>query len=830
MVLALTLGLIANGCSSDDKPNVQLVSIQVNPDAAKIVVGETKQYAAVGTFDDLSTRDISAEVVWNSSNNTAATISETGLATGITEGSTTIITAAAGSLVSNQASLEVVSESNRLISIAIEPTTAQIQLGASLSFEAIGTYQDSSVRTITAEVLWESTNPTIVAISNTPGSKGVAVGLASGSSDITASTLDIVSDPVTATVTEVALETISISPADPTLPLGTTQKFKATGTYSDNSTADLTKVVTWMSSNKVVADFSAEPGEEGFCTTLAEGSTSITAIHGSVISDPVTLTVTSASLVIINIEPTAPNVPVGAEVQFSATGIYSDGGTHDLTDSVAWFSSDETKVAFESATLGLALAKAEGSAQIWCSRNQLESNRATMTVSSATLESIEISPVNPSVPIGQQIQLTAFGHYSDQNVVDITNTATWDSTVKTVATVSNAAGTKGLTTGLTEGTTVISAAVGNIRGEATLQVKNIEIISIVVTPTGATLPVGEKLQYVATATFNDTSQAEVTSVVTWHVGSTLVADIGNSAADHGQATAIGVGNTTVWCVSTNGVASSPVGLTVTSASLVSIAITPNNPSVVIGATQQFTAMGRYTDGSQLDITADVLWESSDETIATISNSAGTKGLATTSLVGATNITATKDLITSPPSRLSVVSPNLESIAVTPSNANIDVGVTIQYTAMGHYSDNQDRDITTQCYWESSATAIASVSNGAGTRGQVTGNAQGNAQITASYQTVTSPAVPVTVNTPVNQQPVAVLEGDATATVGVQATYTGASSYDPDGTITNYTFNFGDGTGDIDNGTNPVINHTCMVSALVAPRLSVTVMTTVKVLA
>ena len=149
MVLALALGLVANGCSSDDKPNVHLVSIQVNPDAAKIVVGETKQYAAVGTFDDLSTRDISAEVIWSSSNSSVATISQTGLATGVTEGGTTIITAAAGNLASNQASLEVVSESNRLISIALEPTTAQIQLGASLSFEAIGTYQDSSVRTIT---------------------------------------------------------------------------------------------------------------------------------------------------------------------------------------------------------------------------------------------------------------------------------------------------------------------------------------------------------------------------------------------------------------------------------------------------------------------------------------------------------------------------------------------------------------------------------------------------------------------------------------------------------------------------------------------------------
>ncbi|MBW1872336.1 MAG: Ig-like domain-containing protein, partial [Deltaproteobacteria bacterium] len=474
----IIFGGLLGGCSSGTSPNAQLLGITVSPESAKIAEDETKQFTATGHFNDGSTRDISPEVVWHSTNESVARIDINGLATGVTEGGTTLITATAGNLTSDPpAVLEVVSESNRLTKITIEPPVAQIQLGASRSFVAQGTYLDNSTKEITEDVIWESSNPTLVSISNNPGSKGVAIGLASGEVEINARLDDLISDPVTVTVTEVALISIAVSPLDPTLPLGAVQEFKATGTYSDDSTADLTKVVTWMSSNKVVADFSAEAGQEGFCTALAEGSTSITAISGSVISGPVSLTVTSATLQEITIEPVAPSVPVGTEVQFSAMGRYSDNQLLDITSMVTWNSSDLSKVVFDDQTDGLAEALEFGSAEIWASLGVIESNRITMTVNSADLVSIEISPVNPTLPIGQQLAFTAYGHYSDQNVVDITNSVDWDSSDKSVAIISNVGANKGTATGLSEGPTEISADLNGTTGLQTLQVKNIEIVS-----------------------------------------------------------------------------------------------------------------------------------------------------------------------------------------------------------------------------------------------------------------------------------------------------------------------------------------------------------------
>lgn len=74
--------------------------------------------------------------------------------------------------------------------------------------------------------------------------------------------------------------------------------------------------------------------------------------------------------------------------------------------------------------------------------------------------------------------------------------------------------------------------------------------------------------------------------------------------------------------------------------LTSITITPMNQSLAIGTTQQFTAVGAYSDNTTQDLTTQVTWSSSDTTVATISNTAGSNGLASSITTGLTTITAT----------------------------------------------------------------------------------------------------------------------------------------------------------------------------------------------
>ncbi len=78
--------------------------------------------------------------------------------------------------------------------------------------------------------------------------------------------------------------------------------------------------------------------------------------------------------------------------------------------------------------------------------------------------------------------------------------------------------------------------------------------------------------------------------------------------------------------------------------LKSIAVTPAQSSVVVGSTQQFTATGTYSDGSTNNVTASAAWSSSNTTVATISNTSGSQGLASGVAAGAATITASVNTV------------------------------------------------------------------------------------------------------------------------------------------------------------------------------------------
>jgi alpha-tubulin suppressor-like RCC1 family protein len=74
------------------------------------------------------------------------------------------------------------------------------------------------------------------------------------------------------------LKAITVSPSEPTVAMGTTQQYTATGEYSDGSTKALTTEVTWSSSGTV----STIVASSGLATGRAVGSDTITATAGSV--------------------------------------------------------------------------------------------------------------------------------------------------------------------------------------------------------------------------------------------------------------------------------------------------------------------------------------------------------------------------------------------------------------------------------------------------------------------------------------------------------------------------------------------------------------------
>jgi hypothetical protein len=120
---------------------------------------------------------------------------------------------------------------------------------------------------------------------------------------------------------------------------------------------------------------------------------------------------------------------------------------------------------------------------------------------------------------------------------------------------------------------------------------------------------------------------------------------------------------------TSGSISGSTSLTaVTPPKLVSITVTPANPSIAAGQQQQFTATGNYSDGSHQNLTSTAPWTSSTPSVATIA--AG--GMATAVTAGSTVIQATSGSIKGS-ATLTVNSQLLVALAWTASSSPGVVG-------------------------------------------------------------------------------------------------------------------------------------------------------------
>jgi hypothetical protein len=724
-----------------------LVSIAVSPTNPSIAKGTTQQFGATGTYTDGTTQDITTQVTWGSNNGAVATISPSaGLATGLTPGDSTI----SATLSSVTASTNLHVTNAVLTSIAVTPTNPSIAKGTDKQFAAIGTYSDSTTQILTTAVAWNSTNNAFATVSSAPGSEGLAHGVDVGTANITA-TLGAVSGTTQITVTAAVLVSIQLTPPTPSIANGTTVSFIATGTYSDNTTQDLTELASWSSSNGTHATVSNTAGSRGVTTGTGVGSATITANYNGV-SGFTTVNVTTETLVSIVVAPVNRTIAAGLNQQYVALGTYTDGSIQVITNNpaVVWASSAPAVATIDNApgTPGLATGVAPGETTISAtvgSGGSAISGSTTLTVISATLVSIQVTPTNPAVPIGLKQQFTAIGTYTDNSTLPITADVSWSSSMGNVATISNAPGHEGEATAIAGGSTTITATLNGVNGSTTLTVNPVALVSIAVTPATSSVANGSTVQYMAIGTYSDNSTADLTVQASWLSSDNTKATISSAAGSEGLATAAGVTSSPITITASYLGHSGTAQLSVTNAVLQSITIAPGTASIARGTTQQFVATGHYSDTSTQIITTQVNWGSNNPAVAGVSNTSGSEGLATGVSAG-TNVTISAALngITGT-ATITVTSAVLQSITVVPATGAISVGGTVNYTATGSYSDATTQNITTLVNWTSSQIGFATISNAPGSNGLATGVAQGTTTITATFAPGTPGTAMLTVN-------------------------------------------------------------------------------------
>jgi uncharacterized protein YjdB len=493
-----------------------LLSLAIVPSSQSVAsAGQTTQFLAIGNFSTSSSTPGSQNmanvsgytVAWSSSNPSVAAINPlTGVATAVGQGATAISVVVTNNADKSGATATATftvtgPAAETIAALSIFPGSQTITLplpGSPLqtaSYVAIGTNGTTDLQnTVTGQMAWSSTNPLVATVDST----GTATALSQGTTTITAIATNkdgsVVTATATLTVAGVASEpllSLAIIPGSDAVSYpGQTGQFTAIGTFTPTSTTpvtqNLTKTVTWSSSNSAVATVGTN---SGLVTAKGPGTAVIMAVgtnpDTSVVTATATFTVENAASQLVSavtIYPGSVTVAAAQTAQLIVLGMNGTTGLQsDVTTSTAltWVPSNP-KIATV-ATVGnyaVVTGVAVGSTTIIAEYTNPDTSVVTATAQvtvSAVAEPLVSLAIVPSgvtlTNIDETAQFLAIGTTSTGDQQDLTDTVAWSSNEIQVATLNSTGGAgpttgglgspAGLATVVGPGTTAITAVATN---------------------------------------------------------------------------------------------------------------------------------------------------------------------------------------------------------------------------------------------------------------------------------------------------------------------------------------------------------------------------------
>ncbi|WNZ63953.1 kelch repeat-containing protein [Myxococcus sp. MxC21-1] len=240
--------------------------------------------------------------------------------------------------------------------------------------------------------------------------------------------------------------------------------------------------------------------------------------------------------------------------------------------------------------------------------------------------SIRVVLAEATLSAGMTTTAKAQRVYDDGRVVDLdaSTSSQWTSSAPQVASVEPRQDGTVKVTALKPGSAIITVNADEASGEATLNVTDARLLSLQVSPTSASVPVGITQQFTAEGSYSDGTTVDVTNNATWTTSDAAIATVSSTGLGTGVA-----GGGPITLTATLGGVSGTAQFTILPPPpvLTSIHLTPATASVIAGASQQFTAQGSYSDGTTVDVTNNATWTTSDAAIATVSSTGLGTGVA-----------------------------------------------------------------------------------------------------------------------------------------------------------------------------------------------------------
>jgi hypothetical protein len=174
--------------------------------------------------------------------------------------------------------------------------------------------------------------------------------------------------------------------------------------------------------------------------------------------------------------------------------------------------------------------------------------------------------------------------------------------------------------------------------------------------------------------------------------------------------------------------------------LIGLLVTPTDLIIPVGSTVQLEAVGLTQDRETVPLTDSVDWSIEHYSIGSISEELDSEGRLETRTEGNTRIYAQYEDIRSPYVNVIVTAATLERLTIHPNEANIVEGESIQISATGYFSNGSSGDFTQQARWVTANGSVAQIPSA----GKIKGISAGETRIHATYETLSSESIPITV--------------------------------------------------------------------------------------
>jgi uncharacterized protein YjdB len=517
------------------------------------------------------------------------------------------------------------------------------------------------------------------------------------------------------------LTAIALVPAQTTLVVGAELPLVVMGTFAGGTQQDVTGQALFVSSNLDVAAVRSR-----ILVARAIGQTTVTASVG-VLSTDATVTVDAQRVTAITVTTLKPTLAVDDGTQLSAAATMADGSQRDVTASAVWTSGD-AKVA-RLVQMGFLVAMGQGMTTITAAVGAVSGSVAE-TVTGDTLTSYTIAGAHVMEP-GDQSMLQLYAQYvSNRDVRE--RDALWQSSDPSVLTVSDT----GQVTAVAVGKATITALLGTtVAASADVTVTSAVLLSVQL--------VGQNVYdfcnppfIQAIGTFSDGSTFDVSELITGASTDSSVS-VDNLGTDRMRIDPSALGAAEVE-LDVGDVAGSAL-FTAVLGTLASITVGPPGSFPVASSTPMYASANCPDQGPSFDVTSLVQWVSDDPTVVTIDSVIdSTEALGVSA--GTTDIRASYPGFTIDSVPVTIFDAAPVALQINPDTANLNVADSFPMQALGQFPDGNLYPLTSSCIWSTSDPQIATISNTAGSIGNLTAVSSGSATITAQFGALTAIAV------------------------------------------------------------------------------------------